>query len=122
MGARFDAKVANCNVKEADRSAKVALSKDNEAGLLSAMAYGKDVTTPDADEASAHLKVGGDYYSIGGLLGSGSVGLADRDVAIIDKVKSGLTGFRSEADLALGIPDEPSQSAALRSGDHSRPW
>lgn len=105
MGARFDAKVANCNVKEAGLSAKVALSKDNEASLLSAMAHGKDVTTPDADEASAHLRVGGDYYSIGRLLGSGSVGLADRDVAIIDKVKSGLTGFRSEADLALGIPD-----------------
>ena len=114
-GNRFDTKIANYNEKIGDLDAKVALSKDNEAGLLSAMGYGEDVEKTTANETNAYLKVAGDYYSVGTLLGSGSAEPVGGSVTIVADVKSALESIRSEAEAVIGVFDEPGQAGALQS-------
>ena len=113
MGARFDGKIGNTNLKVSDLDAKVALSADNEKGLLAAKGYGEDVTETAADETGTYLKVAGDYYSVGTLLGSGSAQPVGGARTIVEDVKAQLETIRSEAEAVIRVFDEPGQAAAL---------
>ena len=114
-GARFDGKIGNVNLKVSDLTDKVALSADNDEGLLAAMGHGEDVTTTEANEAGTHLKVAGNYYSIGTLLGTGTAEAVGSGTTIVDGARAALSSIRNEAALALNIFDEPGQASALRS-------
>ncbi|MYC68870.1 MAG: hypothetical protein F4X12_21380 [Acidobacteriia bacterium] len=113
-GARFDGKIGNTNLRVSDLDANVALSADNEKGLLAAMGYGEDVTETEANEANAYLKVAGDYYSIGTLLGSGSAKPVGGTRTIVEDVKAELESLLSEAEVLISVFDEPGQAGPLQ--------
>ena len=114
MGTRFDGKIGNANLRVSDLDANVALSADNEKGLLAAMGHGEDVTKTAANEAGAYLKVAGDYYSVGTLLGSGSADPVGGAVTIVEDVKAELESLLSEAEVLINVFDEPAQAGPLQ--------
>ena len=113
-GARFEGKIGNTNLRVSDLDANVALSADNEKGLLAAMGYGEDVTKTEANEAGAYLKVAGDYYSVGTLLGSGSAEPVGGARTIVEDVKAELESLLSEAEVLISVFDEPGQAGPLQ--------
>ncbi|MCY4189543.1 MAG: hypothetical protein OXD30_13775 [Bryobacterales bacterium] len=90
------------------------LSEQDDGGLLKAMGIEDKETI--ANELQTHLKVKGEYFSLGALLGTGqATRVGDDQSTIVSTALDAIRELRQRASVSLNVFSESSQAANLNS-------
>ena len=111
-GARFDDKFKDGRYNIAVGNA--ALSAQDDAGLLAALGIDEEKTV--ANELNTHLKVRGEYFSLGTLLGTGMATRAgDNQSTIVSNALDEIRDLRQRAVATLDVFPDASDASARSS-------
>ena len=117
MGARFDDKQKDGRLNvgnHADGIGNPALSAQNDAGLLTAMGIEDETTV--ANELQTHLKVRGEYFSLGTLLETGQAArVGDNQSTFVSTALGTLLDLRQKAAATLDVFPDAADASSLES-------